>query len=296
MQQTVFQYYPARVKSNTPIGCLTLQQFVQSIRNPKPHIREIFAQIKQAEEHNDKERKAQLKQNNLYYFTPCVIVNNRRKYENINSFTGLAVLDFDHIDNATDLKQHLFNTYTCILAAWLSPSAHGLKCLVHIPQALNITHFKMSWFALRDEFEVFDGWDDTTKNAVLPLFQSYDPYILYRDADYTMWTKQTKDYKARRLDPIRKNIPYNAQPQEKRILRIADSGITRISEPGHPQLRSICIALGGYAASGYIDLHTLTTHVHNLIECNAYLQKGPEGYKKTADWAIQEGLKNPIRL
>lgn len=286
-----FQFYPAKVESNRPLGYVNLEYFIKSIKNPKPQTIDIFEKIKLAEENNDMELKADLKQNNLFYFTPCVNVDGFRRYKNITKFTGVIVLDFDHIDNAIDLKSYLFSEYKFIIAAWLSPSRHGVKCLVNIPIVNTIDEFKAHWFAINKEFETFDGWDCTTKNAVLPLFQSYDYDILYRD-NATKYMKTAEDPK--RYDPIRKNIPINPEKLENMVFKIAETSIQKISDPGHPQLRSACIALGGYVAGGYIGYNELLNYVYQLIETNSYLQKGISGYQKTAKWSIDEGMKKPI--
>ena len=295
MNNIIFQYYPARVNTHTPLGCLTLERFLIAHKNPTTKTISIFKDIHRAEINQDNKLKAELKQNNLYYFTPCVLIHPYRRYNCIKHFTGLVVLDFDHIDNAAELKKFLFSEYDFIIAAWLSPSRHGVKCFVSIPIAADIKDFKRSWFALRDIFEIYDGWDPTTKNAVLPLFQSVDHDLLYRD-NSTIFTKKTDDIKAVKYDPARYTTPHNPQNKENRIFKIARSGIEKINAPGHPQLRSIGIALGGYVASGYIDYSILLSEVNYLIASNGYLQKGVKGYQLTAKWAINEGMKKPIRL
>lgn len=290
-----FQYYPALIKSTTPKGIVSLKYFLSSIKNPKPETLEIFKQIELAEIADNMKLKSELKQNNLFFFTPCVHLKNRRRYSDIVSYTGLIPLDFDHIDNAEEFKEYVFNEYPFIIAAWLSPSRRGVKCLVKIPIALTLDEFKEYYFALEEIFECFNGFDPTTKNAVLPLFQSYDFDLLIRDNPET-FSKRKIDKKDFKSDPVRNCIPYPADKKEALILKIADTGINKIQAPGHPQLRSICISLGGYIASGYVDLQTVLSRVDFLIECNGYLKKGIEGYKKTARWAIEEGRKKPIRL
>lgn len=294
-KETKFQYYPARIKSITPKGFISLDYFLNSIKNPKSSTLGIFKQIEKAELAGDMKLKSELKQNNLFFFTPCVHVKDFRRYKNIKLFTGLIPLDFDHIDNAQEFKEYIFNEYNFIIATWLSPSKKGVKCLVKIPVVSSIDIFKQHFFALEEIFEIFDGYDGTTKNAVLPLFQSYDFDLLVRENPETFTGKKIdkQDFKA---DPVRQSIPYPSDKKEALIFKIADTGINKIKAPGHPQLRSICISLGGYVASGYIDLTSIVSHVDFLIACNGYLKKGVEGYKKTARWAINEGMKKPIRL
>jgi hypothetical protein len=103
-----FQYYPARVNTNRPLGLISLEQFLISTKSPKDSTKAIFNQIAAAELSGDKKLKGELKQNHLFYFTPCVLVHPIRRYSCIKHFTGLQVLDFDHIDNARDFKYFLF--------------------------------------------------------------------------------------------------------------------------------------------------------------------------------------------
>lgn len=290
-----FQYYPAHINSRRYLGNVSLGYFLEAHRNPKDKTKKIFRLIAIAEKVGNQKLKAELKQNNLFYFTPCVTVKKTRCYADILTFTGLAVLDFDHIDNAEDFKHHIFNEYKFIIACWLSPSKKGVKALINIPISKDVAEFKDYYRAIEKEFEVYDGWDGTNKNAVLPLFQSYDPELLHRE-DSIVFTKKIIDIKPTAPDPVKVSMPRNCDNKEKLIYAIADSGISKIQAPGHPQLRSICIAIGGYIASGYIDKFSISNYVDKLIESNSYLSKGVEGYKKTAKWSIDEGTKKPIIL
>jgi len=82
-----FPYYAADIEKTRPLGMVTIYQFFEAIRNPKPHIIETFELIRQAELDGDMARKAELKVK-LYSFTPCVIVKNNRSYADIQSFTA----------------------------------------------------------------------------------------------------------------------------------------------------------------------------------------------------------------
>lgn len=295
INQTNFQYYPARVESNKPLGYVSLEYFLNAQKNPKPNTIKIFDAIARAELDGDMKLKSELKQKSLYYFTPCVTVKQYRRYKDIISFTGLLVLDFDHIDNADDFKKFIFNEYKFIVSCWLSPSKKGVKAFVNIPISKDVDEFKQYYHAATNIFDVYDGWDPSNKNAVLPLFQSYDKELLYRDqAD--QFTQKAIDPKALPPDPVKRSIPHNTQGKERLIYKIAETGINKIGAPGHPQLRSICIALGGYVATGYINKMSILSHVDNLIELNSYLRKGTKGYQQTARWAIDEGMKTPIVL
>ena len=287
-----FQYFSNNVQRPKPIGFVSLDRFIQAHKNPKTN---IFERIAQAELDKDFELKAKLKQENLYYFTPCVHLNNGRKYTDIVSFTGLMVLDFDHIENAEDLKNHLFNEYKFIVACWLSPSKKGIKALVNIPICKDPNEFKEYFAGLSNVMDVYDGFDTTTKNCVLPLFQSIDTNILYRKETTVFDTKAS----------IEDQFKYQSKPlvkvdttdyHLKSVYNVTESAINKIIGDGHPQLRSASLALGGYVASGYISFDEAQTLMHNLIDSNSYLCQKSRGYKQTATWAINQGTKSQLFL
>ena len=290
-----FQYYSNNIGSSKPIGFVPLDKFIVAHKNPREETQIVFSKIAQAEAKGDMKTKAELKQENLFFFTPCVKLNGGRKYSDIVSFTGLLVLDFDHIDNAAEFKLHLFNEHPYIIAAWLSPSKKGVKALVKIPAAKDVNEFKEYFNAIIEIMELFDGFDSCNKNSVLPLFQSYDPDLLHR-TDATTFTdrKQVKEYKYEAsLIPI---IIDPTEKQKQSVYNIIRFSINKISGEGHQQLRGASIMLGGYVASGYVSFYEAEQYIFSLIETNMYLQKGVRGYKKTASWGINEGTKRQLTL
>lgn len=296
-----FQYYPAKVKSNEPLGVVTLDQFIEGHKSPSKKKRAIFTLIEDAEASGNDQLKSELKQNNLYYFTPCVYVNKWRRYNNIIRFTGLLVLDFDHlksIEYSIRFKEFLFNEYQCIIACWLSPSKYGVKALVNIPIVETVKQFKEYFFGIAAEVSQYEGFDGTCQNSVLPLFQSYDPDMLVRD-DYNKWT--TTGYKVNSFDDVQPTQPPDIDISDKdreTIVKIIHTGFEGIPGPdgGHPALRALCTAVGGYVASGYIGEYDAIQLIDYLIQGHHYLSKGIAGYKKTAHWGIQKGQIKPLIL
>ncbi len=291
-----FQYYPANVKSNNPLGFVTLEYFLKSTKQPKNNILNIFNKIKEAEANGDNKLKSELKQNNLFYFTPCVIIDNYRRYDNIVNFTGLAVLDFDHIDKANDLKHIIFNKYQSVVAAWLSPSKRGVKALVNIPVVNSVDEFKQYYYGLAAEMETYEGFDSSGQNSVLPLFQSYDPELLQRQYT-TIWKEKglkIDDFSV--LDPIEAPDIKTTEYDTKRVINIIKSGMSNITDNGHPQLRGLAFAVGGYVATGYIDSMEAEQLMHYIIQDHPYLKKGVKGYKLTVSQMIEKGKQRPIIL
>lgn len=292
-----FQYYPARVDTKRPLGAVTLTEFTTAVKNPSQEIREVFKQIAAAELAQDMKAKAKLKQENLFYFTPCVFSNGKsRKYDDIARFTGIAVLDFDHIDNAEAFKAFVFNKYPCIWVAFLSASKRGVKFLIKIPVVESINEFKSYFYGLGCEFDRYKGFDGTPQNAVLPLFLSVDEGLLYRE-DPTTW--KTRGAKLNAFKVGHKVAPLDHAPTDKDVKRIYENikkAFDAIAGNGHPQVIGASVSLGGYVASGYLPQHEAEALAFNLIESNTYLQKGVNGYKKTAKTAIMEGMKSNLKL
>lgn len=286
----LFQYYPANIKQSVPLGHCSLEYFVNAIRNPKTDTRAIFEAIRAAEEAGDMGLKSQLK-TRLYSFTPCAYVNGSRKYANITHWTGIAMLDWDHLDPqyCEEFKTAIFNEYPFIVSAWISASRHGVRAIVCIPVCYSVEEFKHYFNALEQEFSIYHGWDRATKNCILPLFMSYDPNILYRQ-NPTQWAKK---YIPPERPPVRQ---YIVNDQTSRVEAIMVSAIRKITDNGHPQLRAAAYSLGGYVGAGYIDSDTAFAIISNLIRSNAYLSQKPDVYTRTAKTMIDKGSQTPLYL
>lgn len=290
-----FPYYDADIKRSKPLGEVTLDQFLRAISNPKPHIRSIFAKIAQAEVDGDMGLKAQLK-TSLFSFTPAVRITGRRRYMDITEFTGLMPLDFDHLPSVTaakDLKNYLFETYDFIIAAWLSPSARGVRALVRIPVCKTVNEYKAYYHALgRNEMQQYIGFDLAPQNPVLPLFLSYDPFLRYRD---NAWWWQEKY-----LPLMAPNIPqykYDQVPESaNRSFNIIRKCIDNIVDNGHPQLRAAAYSLGGFVGANYLMASEAEKFIISLIHSNPYLSQKPEVYIKTAKEMIAKGIGSPLYL
>jgi hypothetical protein len=290
MQSITFNYYDADIKSSLPLGNVTLEYFINAIRNPKIDIKHIFERIRIAEEVGDMATKQALK-SKLYSFTPCVYVQGARKYENIKHWTGLLVLDFDHleVDYAVEFKSYLFDEYKFIIAAWLSASRHGVRALVKIPQAHSVEEFKQYFAAIERHLNCYNGFDKAPKNCILPLFFSYDAEILHRDNAQT-WDE-------RYIEPIPPPVKqYIINDKTSAVERIIAKKINIIVDSGHPQLRAAAYLLGGYVGGGHIDHSDAVSIIHNLIESNAYLSQKASIYKKTAVQMINKGVNQPTYI
>ena len=134
-----FQFFPAKIWEATPLGELTLRQFLDVHKNPKQSTIDVIEQIKIAAKNNDLKLKDSLKQNNLYSFVPSVKLDGTgRGMVNIVDYNPIMMVEFDKIDHAKELKERLFYILKSVVAAWISPSGRGLKLLIRIPKPKSV--------------------------------------------------------------------------------------------------------------------------------------------------------------
>lgn len=291
-----FYYYPARVESKKPLGLVSLEDFLKANQNPNSKIREVFKQIAEASANNNEQLRAKLKQENLYYFTPCVITNGQgRGYDCIIAFNGIAVIDFDKIENAIEFKYFMFEKYDSIIACWCSPSKRGIKALVKIPIVSSVDEFKSYFFGLGSEMEKYKGWDGSAQNPVLPLFLSVDEDLLYRDNAKT-WIKKGIKINSFEVSAAPKIIIDTNDNDKAKVQKIIINLVDKIIDNGHPQVIAAGVTLGGYVATGYMDQIEAEQLLCSLIASNSYLSKGTKGYQMTAKSAIQKGTLSQLFL
>jgi len=291
-----FQYYIGGIRSNQPSGLVTIKTFLDKHKNPSDKITQLLDSIALASSKGDKKQKTVLKEK-LPFVTPSVIVDKYRRYANIEKFTGLAQIDFDGVENASELKHYLFKTYPQMLAVYTSPSLKGVKGLIRIPICSSVEEYQDYYRALEEEFEGIYGFDPAPRNAVLPLFFSFDFFLLQRD-NPTIWDKKKikeKSFNEQYPLPPR---PYNHLKSNDKNKRRAVNTIRKainsiVDTPGHEQLRTACLILGSRVGAGYLDYQTAYNEVEYLIRTNGYLQKGVKGYITTSRWSIDEGILKP---
>jgi len=300
----MFSYFSGNIKFVRPLGVVSFDDFIRAHKHPKQRTRDILAEIKTLDMsvESSKLLKRQLKAK-LFAFTPSVIIkdNTSRKYDNILSFSGYAQLDFDKLENeneAINLKQYLFETYPMIVAAYLSPSRNGVKCLIQIPKIsieagidAAVKEYKDYYRAIQSEFKNYNGFDVAPQNAVLPLFLSIDENILYRKTDNVWDIKEDLPV----ITPTNFKYEYNDKQTYfyNKTVRILKDRINSIVSDGHPQVVKASLILGSRVGAGYIDKFEAEDLIINAINNNQYLSKGVAGYVKTAMWGIDNGMRQP---
>lgn len=124
--------------------------------------------IKDLRSEIDVNRKKELK-NSLPCVTFCGTFTSRKK-ENLKQGSGLAILDFDKLDDVLGFKDQLkANDY--IFSCWISPSGNGVKALVKIPVIQNDAEYKHIFKQLKELYPLID---DSGSDISRLCYESYD--------------------------------------------------------------------------------------------------------------------------
>jgi len=296
----LLQVYRQPVTNTRPEEDLvSLRRILTGFAEPGNRIIEIFELIQQAEREGNQKEKARLKTKYLLYFTPCVVVFPKRDYQSIRYFTGILVLDFDHINNAAEFKQFLFEKYNCVIACWLSPSRRGVKALVKIPVVKTIAEFKEYFYGISTEMDQYGGFDHTGQNCVLPLFQSYDPDLLERN-DPDTWQVKAILPPPLPLSPTINTLAPISDKQRQKASEIIFKGFStqlrNITDIGHPVVRRVAYTAGGYIAGGQLDESDLLMFMDAWIDGHPYLRQKSGTYQRTVRDMVARGKLAPLSL
>ena len=306
---TSFSWFSNSINSCKPQGIVSLDHLTQAIKAPKHP--ELFEAIIAAKAAGDKDRADKLKEN-LYYFTPAVIIRNWRLGKNIVSFTGLCPVDFDKMgqDQAVEFKAFLFAHYRFFYSVWLSASHHGVRGFIRIPKVETIEEYKAYFWAIYEELKQYGyHFDIQLQTPVQPMYQSYDPDILFRP-DPELWdimadppirskpakSGTTKAFEPRNSKPKGQYSPRQIESAGKIIEKIANTMFSNIIDVGHQNVVKIGLILGGYAGEGLITQDKAVEIMDDKISSHHYLKQKTETYKTTARWAIDEGIDAPLEL
>jgi hypothetical protein len=117
-----------------------------------------------------------------------------RKKDKLKQGSGLAILDFDKIEDIISEKEKLkSNDY--IFSCWISPSGNGLKALVKIPVIGSDEDYKFIFKQLKN---IFPTLDVSGADISRLCFESFDPDI-YINLDSE---KFIPDYSAKTIETI----------------------------------------------------------------------------------------------
>lgn len=292
---TNFQYFPGKIYKTKPLGEVTLRQFIEAHKSPKKKILELFDKIAEAERVKDFKLKAELKQNNLFYFTPSVKLNGRgRSYEDVVSFNPLMILEYDHIEEPEIFRDLMFDRCKSIVCGWVSPSRKGAKFMLKIPTPTSVEDYKSYFCGAAYSFSRFEGFDPANFNCILPLFISFDKDMKFREdaVDWTVRGEKINKIVQREVEPVEgvtRDDLVKIYEKVFKVMQRADE-----EQNGHRNVVAASMLLGGFCGAGYMEDSLAETMAFDMIDKVDYLQKSLQTYKKTAVDMIQRGKTAPL--
>lgn len=108
-----------------------------------------------------------------------------RKKDGLEVHSEMAILDFDYVESAKELRDYIFENYQFIRAAWISPSGKGVKALARIPLVYNDKEYKEYYEGLLETFKDQAGSDAQNKDISRLTFESHDPQLKQREFEDT---------------------------------------------------------------------------------------------------------------
>jgi hypothetical protein len=225
---------------------ITLEEVFKRIRTggkSKDRILEIRRKVAAGEDYeNDKKQ------------LPCILFSASKVIQTISKrdletfredasvaeHSGLFTLDFDKCDVNLKLDQLRKDPY--ILAAYLSPTATGVRALVKCPPSID--NHPLYYTAFLDRYADLDV---TSRNISRVTFESYDPAI-FVNYNSLVWDKKLTE------EQRKNNKEKEANKRGKSILSTAVA-MVRASVDGekHETLLKAANLVGGYISAGRVN-------------------------------------------
>lgn len=187
MKTTVTKCYPLSKgsKAGHPEKSVPLSQVVKAIKESES-IRVQVQKVRDAVAAGDAKAKDAAKKN-LPCITPAAIFKTKRNHDDVESLTGLTVLDFDHVPDVVKFKEKLAKVKH-VFVAFVSPSGDGVKVIVRTPAVKDRETHTGTFLSLKEFFNS-KYLDDSGKDYTRLCFLSHDPEI-YVNEDAEPWTQQ----------------------------------------------------------------------------------------------------------
>lgn len=204
----------------------------------------IKDKIEQLRSMTDKKEAKRFKTETL----PCICFAGKfteRNDTGLEEHSGLAILDFDHIDPVA-YKEEL-KKFNWVYSAFVSPSGDGLKVVATIPaeKEKHRGYFK----GIQQELSHLTGFDPTSINPSRICFESYDPeiYINPFAVPFTNYVAEDKPAE-------RKSDFTPALISDFRKLAVAVDMVLEAPEGSkHAELLKASKLCGGWIQSGVLD-------------------------------------------
>lgn len=150
---------------------------------------------------SDKEKRNELK-SQLPYATFTGTFKSRSN-SNLITPSGLACLDFDHVEDLEDLREKI-NGDSFTFSSFMSPSGDGLKVLVKIPPVGTNEDYQDYYVELINHFKKYHELDSGTKDLARACYLSSDDK-LYINNESELFTDKFYRPLPKEVKPI--NIP-----------------------------------------------------------------------------------------
>jgi len=124
-----------------------------------------------------------------WFNLPGVTFNGKFSYrqaKDLEKSSGLATLDFDHVENLSELIEQI-NKDDYTFSSFVSPSGDGLKVLVKIPPVDNDTQYKEYYSELSKHYSKYGEVDPANSDVSRLCFLSFDPN-LYLNSESKLFT------------------------------------------------------------------------------------------------------------
>lgn len=292
-----FQWYDKGIFNNRPKGLISLNQFYESIKNPKPKLKKAFKGIEKAGKAGDLKLKDFIKQEELFFVTPSITVKEFRRYEDIVSYNPFLVAEYDKILCPELMRDYIFEKFDSCIMAFCSPSKTGAKFIFRIPVVNSIKEYKEYFWGLAFILDKFTGFDTANQNCSLPLFCSWDEDAKYRE-DASEWL--VRGYKEDAFDFSKVKTEASEveadSEMKKKLVDFISNAVRSINDNAHPQIRSFALTWGGFTAYYGLDIKKSFEFLRELVINNEYMSKNTNGYLKTVEQFFNKGLDAPIEF
>lgn len=194
-----------------------------------------------------------------------------REDASVVEHSGFLTLDWDDCDPTLKIDQLKKDPY--IYAAWLSPSATGVRALIKCPPS--IENHNLYYTAFLDRYPELDS---TSRNISRVTFESFDEG-LWCNPNSLVWDKKLTE------EQRRKNKEKDANRRGKNVLSTAVA-MVRSSYDGikHESLLKAANLLGGYVAAGRVSEEEAVKVLEDEIR-----QKNPKDFNSAAQ-TIKDGI------
>jgi len=192
MQTKVSKCHPLAIKGKGghPEKEVNVGAIFRAIRSNK-EIKDKIKGVREAHATGKKVLKTKLKKT-----LPSIVVSatfkSKRQEVDIKEFTGLTVMDFDHVEDIPAFKKKLAGC-KIVFAAFVSPSGDGVKAIIRTPAVKDKESHVGTWLSLKEFFNS-KFLDESGKDFTRLCYLTHDPDI-YVNEEAEVWTQKVTQKK-----------------------------------------------------------------------------------------------------